>query len=297
MASSSEAATTAASQPLSSTQTVTKGFTLSLLKESLLKCKSDSTATRERIKRCLTEMKEVTQRIVDQGQHNVHLTNEVESMKKRRDELNEDITSTNQYLDHLTKTNCDFIKEKVVNPAEEGINVAKESIDCFREIIDSSYKLNMLFKRAHPEKKDAEQQINLPYKVTEDSEEEQKLMEETLALEKELFKRQDILRDAKSIARGNKSTKGYFISLTRSEWEERKTLVDRLLQEEAELERELAALESPASVSQFQLNPDKTYSDNPAANPEWIAPVAPQAVPVTTDEDMPSFGNFSADYD
>ena len=287
MASPSEAAT----QPSSTTQTVTKGFTLSALKESLLKCKSDSSSTRGRIKRCLVETKEVTQRIIDQNTQNVQLKSEVENMKKRRDELNEDITSTNQYLDHLTKSNCDFIKEKVVDPAEEGINVAKESIDCFREIIDSSYKLNKLFKRAHPEKKDADSQVNWPFKVSETTEEDQQVLEETLKLEKELYKRQDVLKDVKSIARGNKSVKGYFASITRREWDERKALVDRLVQEEIDLEREFAAFDKPDATS----NASYSGTENPS---DWIAPTAPQAVPV--DEDMPyqpSFGTFSADYE
>lgn len=250
------------------------------------------------------EMEEVAKRTVDQSSQNIHLKTEVESMKKRRDELNEDISSTNQYLDHLTKTNCDFIKEKVVNPAEEGITVAKESIDCFREIIDSSYKLNMLFKRAHPEKKDAEQQVSWPFKVTEPSEDEQKVLEDTLSLEKDLFKRQDLLREAKSIARGNKSTKNYFVNISRGDWEEKKSLVDRLLQEEADLEKELASLEnSEVPVADLQMNADGTYSlpsekGTGSQLPDWMAPVAPQAVPV--EEEMPfqpSFGNFSADYE
>ena len=297
-----EVGTTAANEPV---QSVVKGFSLGVLKELLLKCKTDCTATRSRIKRCISEIDEVSKRIIQQDNQNAHLKTEVESMKKRRDELNEDITSTNQYLDDLTKTNCDFIKEKVVNPAEEGINVAKESIDCFREIIDSSYKLNMLFKRSHPERKDAEQQVNWPFKEENMSEEDTRVLEETLSLEKELFHRQDVLRDCKSIARGNKSTKGYFISMSRSEWEEKKMLVQRLVEEYNDLEKELASYDNPSAIPavNLQMNSDGTYSLPSGSAVDSFqadyAPAAPHAVHVG-DEEMPyqpTFGNYSAGYE
>jgi len=268
-------------------------FSLGVLKESLLKCKSDSSATRGRIKRIGIEIDEVVKRTAEQNAQNEQTKIDVEGMKKRRDELTDDISQTNTYLDHLTKTNCDFIKEKVVNPAKEGIQVAKESIDCFREIIESSYKLNMLFKRAHPEKRNAETQINRPYKteVSEDDDVKEAL-EETFKLEKEFFKQQDVLREVRGVARGNKSNKGYFISLSRSEWEEKKNLVDRLIEEENDLKRELAALENSQDLDiEMGEGGDHTGSFS-NHEPDWIPPLAPQAVPVSEDLDIPSFGSY-----
>src|SRR2546426_547233 len=86
-------------------------FSLGVLKESLLKCKSDSSATRGRIKRIDIEIDEVVKRTAEQNAQNEQTKIDVEDMKKRRDELTDDISQTNTYLDHLTKTNCDFIKE------------------------------------------------------------------------------------------------------------------------------------------------------------------------------------------
>ena len=285
-----------------------KGFTLGVLRESLLKCKSDSGSTRSRIKRMTSEIDEVTNRIVDQNNANTQLKSEIVSMKKRRDDLNEDILKTNRYLDNLTKTNCDFIKEKVVNPAEDGIVVARESIECFREIIDSSYKLNMLFKREHPEKTDAGTQVNWSFPNKKPAEEaDRALLVEVMKLQKELYKKQDVLRDARSIARGNKTNKGNFINISKSDWDEKVNMVERLKQEEADLVKELDLLENPDKrVPDLQINPDGSISvpvqmdtdeaggDGPAVvvvqqDGDWAAPPPPQAVPVSDDDMSGSF--------
>ena len=280
-------------------QGVTKGFTLGVLRESLLKCKQDSGSTRGRIRRMATEVTEVDKRIHEQSNSNVNLKAELGSMKKRRDDLNDDILKTNKYLDNLTKANCDFIKEKVVVPAEHGINVAKESIDCFREIIDSSYKLNMLFRREHPEKGEASTQINRPFPSRPPvNETERQLLKEVVKLERELYKKQEQMRDAKSIARGNKSNRGNFVSFNRADLDEKRHMLQRLKEEEEELERELDLLEHPDKAQGDQLNPDASLAvpmeeggDGPAVasvlsqDPAWMPP-PPQAVPVGSDDDM-----------
>lgn len=281
-----------------------KGFTLGVLRESLLKCKSDQSSTRGRIKRMASEIDEVESRIKEQNNANSNLKSELVSMKKRRDDLNEDILKTNQYLDTLTKTNCDFIKEKVVNPAEDGIVVARESIECFREIIDSSYKLNMLFKREHPEKADAGTQVNWSFPAKKPTDDRDKgLLADVIRLQKELFRKQDVLRDAKSIARGNKSTKGNFVTMSKSDWDEKERLVQRLRQEEEDLLKELDLLENPDKRSDIQINEDGSVSvamdtedaggDHPAVvvvQQDWMPP-PPAAVPVSEDE---SFGQAPA---
>lgn len=291
-----------------------KGFTLGVLRESLLKCKSDQSSTRGRIKRMTSEIDEVVKRIEEQNNANTNLKSELTSMKKRRDDLNDDILKTNQYLDNLTKTNCDFIKEKVVNPAEDGIVVAKESIECFREIIDSSYKLNVLFKREHPEKSNASTQVDWPFPNKKPTDEQDKaLLSEVLRLQKELFRKQEVLRDAKSIARGNKSSKGNFVTMSRGDWDEKVRHVQRLRQEEQDLEKELNDLENPGRSPDLQINPDGSISvpvametedgaadgDHPAVvvvqqDADWMPP-PPAAVPVSEDESYggaPAFEEF-----
>ena len=223
-----------------------KGFTLGVLRESLLKCKTDSTSTRARLRRMTAELEEVQQRIKDQASFNGNLKAELASMRKRRDDLQEDITKTNKYLDNLTSANRDYVKEKVVTPAEEGITVAKESIDCFREIIDSSYRLNMLFRREYPAKEEVGTQVNWPFPATKPTQSEDcEVLARVHKLERELFKKQELHREVKAIARGNKAAKGIFMSIDKSDWNERLAHIKALKEEEAELERELDLLEHP----------------------------------------------------
>jgi hypothetical protein len=149
----------------------------------------------------------------------------------------------------------------------------------------------MLFKRCHPEKKDAEQQVNWGLKVKEPSEEEQRVLEETLQLQKDLYKKQDILRESKSIARGNKSSKGYFVNITKEEWEEKKIMINRLIEEEQDLEKELASFDNPDA--------NETSEEEHVDWMNPVAPLPPQAVPVGDEEIsfQSSFGTFSADYE
>lgn len=221
-----------------------KGFSLSVLRESLLKAKGDSTASRSRIRRLKSELIEVDNRIKDQIRQNGTLHGEVNEMKSRTENLFTDIKNKNSTLDNFMTSNCEFVKQKVVEPAEQGISFARDTIECFNEIIASSYKLNMLFKRQNPEVSEASTQIDLAFQLHSPKDEESKQLEaEVLRLELELFKKQEMLREAKSIARGNKSNKGYFANVSKAEWESKVEVISKLLQEESDLEAELLKIE------------------------------------------------------
>lgn len=279
-----------------------KGFSLSVLRESLLKAKSDSCASRSRIRRLKRELVEVDSRIKDQIRQNGVLKGEVNEMKSRSDNLVSDMKNKNSTLDNFMRSNCEFVKQKVVEPAEQGIDFAKETIQCFNEIIASSYKLNMLFKRQNPEVAEASTQIDLPFPVHLPKDEESKQFEtEVLRLELELFKKQEMLREAKSIARGNRSNKGYFANVSKPEWESKVEVIAKLMQEESDLDSELSRIEELLNKPD---DVEMVSSDLPVAEVvPGFEPMPPTAVAVTVavgGEDLSGFtpfgNNFSNDY-
>lgn len=277
-----------------------KGFSLSVLRESLLKAKGDSSASRSRIRRLKNELLEVDNRIKDQIRQNGTLSGEVNEMKSRTENLSSDIKNKNSTLDNFMTSNCEFVKQKVVEPAEQGIAFAKETIDCFNEIIASSYKLNMLFKRQNPEVSEASTQIDLAFPMyTPKDEESRNLEAEVLRSELELFKKQEMLREAKSIARGNKSNKGYFANVARSEWESKVDAISKLLQEESDLEAELLKIEEEISRPNDVEMMAADGNDVPVAEVvPGFEPMAPAAVAVGGEEGsfVPYTNNYSNDY-
>lgn len=271
-----------------------KGFSLSVLRESLLKAKSDSCASRSRIRRLKSELIEVDNRIKDQIRQNGLLKSEVNEMKLRSENLISDIKNKNSTLDNFMTSNCDFVKQKVVEPAEEGINFAKETIECFNEIIASSYKLNMLFKRQNPEVAEASTQIDLPFPIHTPKDEESRQFEaEVLRLELELFKKQEMLREAKSIARGNRSNKGHFANVSKSEWESKVEVIAKLMQEESDLDAELSRIEEELSRPN-DVEMTTTVLPVPEVVPGF-EPMPPTAVAVGG-EDLSGYTSFSNNY-
>lgn len=276
-----------------------KGFSLSVLRESLLKAKGDSSASRSRIRRLKNELIEVDNRIKDQVRQNGTLNGEVSEMKSRTENLSSDIKNKNNTLDNFMISNCEFVKQKVVEPAEQGIAFAKDTIECFNEIIASSYKLNMLFKRQNPEVSEASTQIDLAFPMHNPKDEESRQLEaEVLRLELELFKKQEMLREAKSIARGNKSNKGYFANVARSEWESKVDVISKLLQEESELEVELQKIEEEMSKPE---DVEMVTDGNEVPVAEVVPgfePLAPAAVQVGGADGSftPYANNYSNDY-
>lgn len=277
-----------------------KGFSLSVLRESLLKAKSDSSASRSRIRRLKSELIEVDNRIKDQIRQNSSLNGEVSEMKSRTENLSSDIKNKNNTLDDFMVSNCEFVKQKVVEPAEKGIACAKDTIESFNEIIASSYKLNMLFKRQNPEVSETSTQIDLAFPMYSPKDEESKQLDaEVLRLELELFKKQEMLREAKSIARGNKSNRGYFANVARAEWESKVDVISKLLQEESDLEAELQKIEDEIN------RPDDVEmvtdgNEVPVAEVvPGFEPMAPSAVHVGGEHDgsfTPYANNYSNDY-
>ena len=273
-----------------------KGFSLSVLRESLLKAKGDSSASRSRIRRLKSELIEVDSRIKDQIRQNGTLKGEVNEMKSRSENLTSDIKNKNSTLDNFMTSNCEFVKQKVVEPAEQGIAFAKDTIDCFNEIIASSYKLNMLFKRQNPEVSEAATQIDLAFPTYNPKDEESKTLEaEVLRLELELFKKQEMSREAKSIARGNRSNKGYFANISRTEWESKVDVISKLLQEESDLEAELLKLEEElARPDDVEMSAAEGNGIPVAEVVQGFEPMAPAAVQVGSF--VPYTNNYSNDY-
>lgn len=275
------------------TSTEPKGFSLSVLRESLLKAQSDSSVARRRIRRLRSEVVEVDKRIKDQSRQNTSLRNEVTEMKNRAESLQADIKGKNAQLDQLTAANCEFVKVKVVEPAEQGIAFANETIECFNEIIASSYKLNLLFKRENPEKTDAQTQLDLPFPLYSDlSEEDQNQADEVLRLQNEIFKKQEVIREAKNIARGNKSSSRMFASIGKLEWDEKVAAIHKLEEEEKQLELEIQNLENEINKTNGDDSlTEQMVVDPPDASGEGFA--ASDATGDDTNEDNFQQQNFS----
>lgn len=145
-----------------------KGISLAALRESLLKCKGDSAASRDRIKRLRTEINEVSARIAEHDQENESISSEINQMRLSRDDLQKQIEERTQQLDDIIAQNKNFVKDKVVTPADEGITAAREAIAVFEEMKHAGFKLQRLLRRENPEKADASTNIDLPYDAKPD---------------------------------------------------------------------------------------------------------------------------------
>ena len=219
-----------------------KGFSLNVLRESLLKCRGDSSATRARIKRLKQEVTEVMSRITEQDRQNNGISNEINKMKVSRQDLLKQIDDRTQQLDDITSKNSNFVKDKVLVPADEGIEAAKTAIGVFEEMKDAGMMLQRMLRRENPDKTEASTNVNLPY--THKYDEEADLFYEVLKSEELLFALQKELREVKDIARGGKIKKGSpYASITKSEWDAKLDNILRLEDEAKELEKELEALE------------------------------------------------------
>lgn len=221
----------------------TKGFSLAVLRESLFKCRGDSTATKNRIKRLKAELVEVNDRVSEQQRQNDAVQAEVTKMKVSKATLLTQIEERTAKLDKLTSQNTNFVKDKVLQPADDGISAAKDAIQAFEEIKTAGFKLQVLLQRENPEKESKETYIDLPYEKPTDSEAEL-LFSKVLEREEKLFTLQKELREAQDISRGGRPKSSAFASITRTEWEKRVSEIDKIRQETAEAQAELDRIEA-----------------------------------------------------
>jgi hypothetical protein len=153
------------------------------------------------------------------------------------------IESQAKELDEITSKNTDFVKEKVVGPADEGIEACKKAIEAFEDIKGAGFKLQLLLRRENPEKDEKGTDVNWPLNIPKQSLDAGG-QSDVLQAQNKLFAKQKELREARDISRGSRpKSNSVFASITRSDWQKKLDDIEKLRKEAADLQEELDKLD------------------------------------------------------
>ncbi|KAI1303672.1 hypothetical protein HDE_02103 [Halotydeus destructor] len=220
-----------------------KGFSLHVLRESLIKCRGDSAASRGRIKRLKQEITDVNDRITEQEKQNAASSTEVNKMRQNKVDLIQEIAEKSTILDQIYASNTNFVKDAILIPADNGIEASRNMVVALEDMKEAAYKLQVMLRRENPEKEDKGTNIDLPYLPRDDGHRD--LEDDVLSAQIELFDLQQQLREVKDIARGQRpKPNSLFVSMTRSEWEARLEKKQRLQTEIAETLSKISEIEN-----------------------------------------------------
>lgn len=215
-------------------------MSLHSLRETLVKFKNDSTASRGRIKRLQSQIEELDGSIATQTKVNDGVAAEVDKLKVIRQTLLEQIDGKTKKLEEKSS----FIADKVVKPADDGIGAAKRAIEAFEEMKGVGVKLQLLLSQVNPgmEDKDTNTEVRPVTHSSKNGGDD--VRADLLATEERLLALTKEYQEAKDVSKGSRP-KGntLFEPISYSEWERKLDSIAKVRQRQVRLLAELDQIE------------------------------------------------------